>query len=225
MLKTTRTTLSLAGLLGVATMLVMATEASSAFANSEFKAAGGANPAGIKITGSGGLADFLSEKSNLVTCEGSKSIGEFVSALLVHVEVTYEKCTIKGATGDGSCENIKTNPLTIKPGTIPGGARGVLISPIEGTVLAVVKCSVLGTGKIEVSGSLVCINPEPGVLQKTGLIECKESAEGVQENMEIEVDGELHSDDLLSATALFVNEKEAQITDEMMEFGTSVEQT
>src|SRR6266850_5279563 len=217
------------GLAAVAALLVTAMGASAAFGFSEWLAAGGANPNGITITGKGGAARFESKGGNVIKCEESASTGTFKGTTEASTVVEYTKnCKISGTLNGACTEPIKTETLTALPGTIATAAsgRGLLLLPAAGTVMAKVTCA--GT-KITVEGGVVCESEPVKKLSTTGKVICKEKLnakgeeeKGVQQFTEIEVGGKNEKDELI-ANAIFIKEKDAQVTTETLTFSKEIE--
>lgn len=225
--------------LALVAMAVMVVGASAAFGASEFKAKGGGNPAGITFTGSGNTATFETETKATVTCEKSKSTGKVLSSKEAEVTITYEgKCKLAGAAaGNGSCsnvtgtENIKTETLKGKPGTVPNAAgtkRGLLITGNTKGELAKFTCQ--GGVTITVTGAVVCESTPVKTLSLTGKVICAKGAKaGEQLFTEIEVEGKQETGKFLEAEGKvgFIKflEKDSQVTTETLTYSAEIEQT
>ncbi len=227
--------------LGLALVVVvaLAAVASSAAFASEFKAAAGANPAGITFTGKGGKATFETAGKATVTCENSESTGEVKGPLEAEVKITYlGKCTLAGAAlGNGACTNvagkeeIKTNALKIEPGTEVGNKKVRLLdvsAKAAGGALANFECQ--GGVKIEVLKSVICENTKPTLGLKTS-IACEKKAGGAageQKFVKMERDTGVIVENFLEAEAkvgfIKLREKDSQTTTEEVTFNKEIEQ-
>jgi len=231
------------GVLAGMAAMVMSVGASAAFAASEFQTNEGALE-GTTITGTGGTATFETEKGATVTCEHSSSTGEINGPFEGHVTVTYSgKCTLaKAIAGNGACtEPIKTEQLTVQPGTIAAGAG--VVEPTERGLdfsasgpLAKFECgSGLTKASITVTGSLICesrgknVGPTSEFL-KTGEVVCESGPNhGEQLYTSINVDGTNITEDFLTADGevfgIKTTEKDQQETVEHLTFGKAGRQT
>jgi hypothetical protein len=212
------------GLAAMVALLVTAIGASAAFGLSEWLAAGGASPAGIKITGKGGTAVFESTGKNKIECEKSESSGEFKGVFEASALVKYKgNCKISGKLNGNCNEPIETESLIALPGTIAaaGSGRGLLLLPASGTVMAKPVCAGI---TITVEGGVVCETKPIGKLSTSGEVNCRETAAGVQQFKEIEVNDKNEKDELI-ANAIFTKENDAQVTVETLTYSSEVEQT
>jgi hypothetical protein len=212
--------------LAAVTMLVMSVGPSSAFGFSEFKLAAG-EKFPVPFVGGGGAAKLESPAGNAVRCEKSKSNGAVVNAGEAKDTIEYSgKCELKGVIIAGVCkEPITTKELTVEPGEIVGGTeRGWLFTPAKGAVIVQAECGGL---VIPVEGKLVCESRGKFVkkLAFNGEMVCEQAAAGVQKLTEIEVKAKKLIKQELTANALFLKEKLAQTTTEILEFKKEVEQT
>src|ERR1041385_4639427 len=212
------------GLVAVAALLVTVVYVSAACGFSEWLIAGGGNPAGIQITGTGGATRFESAGKNIIGCEKSESTEEFKGFKEASALVKYKgNCKISGVLNGACTEPIETEVLIALPGTIAGAAsgRGLLFLPASGTVMAKPTC--VGV-KITVEGGIVCESEPVKKLSLNVKVICREKLNakgeeepGIQQFTTIEVGGKNETDELI-ANAIFTKEKDAQVTTETLTY-------
>jgi hypothetical protein len=194
---------------------------------SEWLTSSGGSPAGITITGKGGLSFFQSPGGNKVECEKSETKGEFLSSTDADVKVTYSgNCALSG-TLSGECKSvITTNELLVTPASADNSAtlRLVVILPVSGSL--VTENFTCGEVVTMVYGGVICHVPK-FALSTTGEIVCHQVANGKQEYTLAVIDETLITD-FLTAEASFsifkIEEPDAQNTTEVLTYSSAVEQ-
>jgi hypothetical protein len=224
------------GLALVAVFALSAVAASAAFAGSEFLNESNASPAGITVTGKGGLATFESTGGAKVVCNKSESTGTFKSALEATALVKYSgECKLTSSLANSTCaEPIETKELKVLAGSKVGtnATRLEVFLPASNELNAPVAEFTCGSVKVKVTGGVICKNNK-FALSLTGEVECKQISAGKQEftealswgekGEELDIKDSLEAESTLSIFKLL--EADAQTTTEELKFSSKVAQT